>query len=311
MDDITSPHFALDLDLQWIFPVKHGSTFATHSEIIADQPSDVTPGKISTFLLCFALFSGHGGSFNVTFEEFSETTGNLGTKHLEVRHSLARKKKMQSSFKLFGFSTSPFHCCSGVACRTRHFAFEVCFRGSKLCGHKPSFNFDLLSSPSFGSGYNGDGKLVVVSVDGFIALVKLGVSVLNVVALAFGSHAGSVAPIALAFTLIGHTLLALESSSEHSPSRSFPPQFVTEFPLRVDFLIFLLKQPEVSLRVWRGNVTSFWTEPELHPVVLEGEHQESRACIQWWRTREAVSLALTLQWLVWFACAPGIWGPQK
>ena len=66
------------------------------------------------------------------------------------------------------------------------------------------------------SGYKGDGKLLVVSgsvvplnvevtVNGFMALVKLEVSVLNVVALAFGELVGSVAPIALPFTLIGDT----------------------------------------------------------------------------------------------------------
>ena len=36
---------------------------------------------------------------------------------------------------------------------------------------------------------------------GVIAIVKLGVSVINVFALAFGALAGSIAPVALVFTL--------------------------------------------------------------------------------------------------------------
>ena len=65
------------------------------------------------------------------------------------------------------------------------------------------------------SGHSGDGELVFVSsvvpsnvevtVSGFKALIKLEVSVVNVVALAFGGLEGSVVPVALAFKLIGDT----------------------------------------------------------------------------------------------------------
>ena len=57
------------------------------------------------------------------------------------------------------------------------------------------------------SGHPGDGELVVgagkvvpldVAASGAIAIVKLRVCVINVVALAFGVLAGSVAPVALA-----------------------------------------------------------------------------------------------------------------
>ena len=72
------------------------------------------------------------------------------------------------------------------------------------------------------AGYHGDGQLVVgtghvaplnVVASGVIAIVKLGVSVINVFALAFGGLAGSVAPFALACTLTAGTRVAFEFSS--------------------------------------------------------------------------------------------------
>ena len=72
------------------------------------------------------------------------------------------------------------------------------------------------------AGYPGDGQLVVgaghvaplnVVASGVIAIVKLGVSVINVFALAFGALAGSVAPVALVFTLTADTRVAFELSS--------------------------------------------------------------------------------------------------
>ena len=71
-------------------------------------------------------------------------------------------------------------------------------------------------------GYHGGGELDVgtghvaplnVVASGVIATVKLGVSVINVFALAFGGLAGSVAPVALACTLTADTRVAFEFSS--------------------------------------------------------------------------------------------------
>ena len=47
---------------------------------------------------------------------------------------------------------------------------------------------------------------------GVIATIKLGVSIINVFALAFGALAGSVAPVALVFTLTADTRVAFELS---------------------------------------------------------------------------------------------------
>ena len=75
----------------------------------------------------------------------------------------------------------------------------------------PSISISSASLLLGASGNNGDRKRVIVplnvevTVNGLNALVKLEVSVLNVVALACGELVGSVTPTALAFALIGAT----------------------------------------------------------------------------------------------------------
>ena len=70
------------------------------------------------------------------------------------------------------------------------------------------------------AGYHGDGELDVgaghvapLNVVASGVIVKLKVSVINVFTLAFGGLAGSVAPVALAFTLTADTRVAFELSS--------------------------------------------------------------------------------------------------
>ena len=90
--------------------VQYAFTFATYSEVIVDQPVNLTPGEISTFAL-----TCRDGSFKVSCE-VSETAGKLGIKSLEVWQSLERNKcrslKLVQTLRNLNFS-NPFHCCSG------------------------------------------------------------------------------------------------------------------------------------------------------------------------------------------------------
>ena len=89
-------------------------------------------------------------------------------------------------------------------------------------GQRSSISIFTASLLLGASGYHGDGKLVVgagnvaplnVVASGVIAIVKLGVSVINVFALAFGGLVSSVPSVALAFTLTADTRVAFKLSS--------------------------------------------------------------------------------------------------
>ena len=116
----------------------------------------------------------------------------------------------------------------------------------------PTFSASLLVGSS---GYNVDGKLVVVSsgsvvplhvevaVNGLIALVKLEVSVLNVVALAFGRLVGSVAPLLWLSRFLEtlNFLILLWAETARSPTPRFEKECVLLAELNQSFSPEVLK----------------------------------------------------------------------